>query len=636
MKRITADDPESRSLDVVAANVARLARLFPDAATADGKVDFDALRQLLGDAIAEDGEKYGLGWLGKGRARRLALTPSAAALRPHPAESVSWDSTKNLIIEGDNLEVLKLLQKSYADKIKLIYIDPPYNTGKDFVYPDNYGDTIGNYLKIAGQIDGNGDRISSNVDSSGRFHTNWLNMMYPRLRLARQLLREDGIIAISISDSEVHNLRCCMDEIFGGENFMGCVLWNSTKSVTNTALLSVSHTYNLIYARSRDYFVANRAHFRLFENGEGFSNPDNDPRGPWKADPFQVGGERPNQMYPVENPNTGEIYRPRPGNSWKNELKVFRELIADNRIVFGVSGEAGPQRKRFLSEAKERGRVAKTWWDDLDTTSRATMAARDTMGENVFDNPKPVSLIQRFVQLGAHYPDDGIVLDFFAGSGTAAQAVLQQNLRDGYKRSYILVQLPQLLDPREKDQKVAANYCEKIGKSMNLAELTKEHMRRFARNFQDKITTTSMDLGFRVFKLANTGVRAWTPNADRLARSLIDGIDRIEPDRSDQDILYEILLKSGFELCCPLEHRTIAGKQVWAVDGGALMACMSPRIDDGDVDELALGIVEWRKQLPERAETAIVFRDDAFAGDLAKTNLVEILRQHGIDNVRSI
>ena len=635
MNRITADDPESRSLDVVADNVARLARLFPDAA-ADGKVDFDALRQLLGGAVTEGGETYGLGWPGKRRARRLALTPSSAALRPHPDESVSWDSTKNLIIEGDNLEVLKLLQKSYADKVKLIYIDPPYNTGKDFVYPDTYADTIGNYVKITGQVDGNGDRICSNVDISGRFHTNWLNMIYPRLRLARQLLREDGIIAISISDSEMHNLRSCMDEIFGGENFMGCVLWNSTKSVTNTALISVSHTYNLIYARSRDYFVTNRAHFRLFESGEGFSNPDNDPRGPWKADPFQVGGERPNQMYPVENPNTGEVYRPRKGNSWKNELRVFRELMADNRIVFGLRGEAGPQRKRFLSEARERGRVAKTWWDDLDTTSRATMAARDTMGENVFDNPKPVSLIQRFIQLGAHYPEDGIVLDFFAGSGTAAQAVIRQNLRDGCRRSYILVQLPQPLDPNDKDRKAAADYCRAIGKPMNLAELAKEHMRRFAETLRDKLATTSADLGFRVFKLAATGVRAWTPDPERLEQSLIDGIDRIEPDRSEQDILYELLLKSGFELCCPMECRTIAGKDVWAVDGGALMACMSAPIDDGDVDELAAGIVEWRKRLPERAETAIVFRDDAFADELAKTNLVEILRQHGIDNVRSI
>ena len=445
MNKLTVADPETRSVDLVSENIAQLKTLFPET-FAEGKIDFAVLRQLLGDAIDEGTEKYGLNWHGKWHARRLALLPSAGTLRPCPDESLNWDATQNLMIEGDNLEVLKLLQKSYYGKVKLIYIDPPYNTGKDFIYPDNYKDGIQNYLKITGQLDDNAQNLSSNTDASGRFHTKWLNMMYPRLKIARNMLRNDGILVISISDSEVHNLRSCLDEIFGIDNLLGCVMWKSTKSVTNTALISVSHTYNLIYARNRDYFVENRMHFRLLEEGEGFSNPDNDPRGPWKADPFQVGGERPNQRYPITNPKTGAIYRPNPGNSWKNEQKVFEQLRADNRIVFGVNGDAGPQRKRFLTEAEERGRVAKTWWDDVDTTTNATRATKKLMGESVFDNPKPVSLIQRFVQLGTHDPSDAIVMDFFA---TTAQAVLEQNLADRGVRRHISVQLPVPLDPKK-------------------------------------------------------------------------------------------------------------------------------------------------------------------------------------------
>ena len=262
MKRITANDPESKSPDAIAGNVAELARLFPDAFT-EGKVDFAVLRELLGGALDETEEKYGLHWHGKRRARRRALTPSVGTLRPCLEESVAWDSTRNLMIEGDNLEVLKLLQRSYTNKVKLIYIDPPYNTGKDFVYRDNYRDGTTHYLEMTGQLDGNGGKLRSNTDASGRFHTNWLNMMYPRLKVARTLLREDGVLVASISDAEAHHLRAILDETLGPDNFLGCVMWNSTKSVTNTALISVSHTYNVIYARNRDHFVRNRSHFRL-------------------------------------------------------------------------------------------------------------------------------------------------------------------------------------------------------------------------------------------------------------------------------------------------------------------------------------------------------------------------------------
>ena len=635
MRPLTTKDSETRSADLVAENISQLRDLFPEAFI-EGKVDFNVLRQLLGDAVDEGDEKYGLNWHGKRQAQRLALTPSTGTLRPCPEESVDWESTQNLMIEGDNLEVLKLLQKSYSGKVKLIYIDPPYNTGKDFVYPDNYRENIENYLRITGQVDEVGQRVTTNTDASGRFHTDWLNMMYPRLKLARDLLRDDGVLVVSISDAEIHNLRSSLDEIFGGDNLLGCVIWNSTKSVTNTALLSVSHTYNLVYARNRGYFVTNRLHFRLLEEGEGFSNPDGDSRGPWKADPFQVGGERPNQMYPITNPKTHEVYLPNPGNSWKNELKVFEKLMADDRIVFGVSGEAGPQRKRFLSEAEERGRVAKTWWDDIDTTANATVAAQDLMGESVFDNPKPVSLIQRFVQLGTHDSNETIVMDFFAGSGTTAQAVLQQNLDDGGTRRHILVQLPEPLNPKDKEQRFAASYCDKIGKPRSISELTKEHLRRYGVKLQSQALNTNNDTGFRVFKLDSSNIRAWKPDPDNLEQTLIDHVEHIRKGRTELDILYELLLKLGLDLCAPIETREIAGKSVHAVGDGRLIACLVEQISDEDVDLLASGIVKWHGQMESTDDTMVAFRDSAFANDIVKANCTEALRQYGIKDVRSI
>ena len=635
MRKLTSADSESRSADLVAENTKELKRLFPEAFV-EGRLDFSVLHELLGDVVEDGEEKFGLNWHGKARARRLAQTPSAGTLRPCPEESVDWETTQNLMIEGDNLEVLKLLQKSYSGKVKLIYIDPPYNTGKDFVYPDNYMDSIENYLRITGQVDADSSKLTTNTESSGRFHTDWLNMMYPRLRLARDLLREDGILVISISDSENHNLRSCLDEIFGGDNFIGCVLWNSTKSVTNTALLSVSHTYNLVYARHRDYFVTNRLHFRLLEKGEGFSNPDSDSRGPWKADPFQVGGERPNQMYPITNPKTHEVYLPNPSNSWKNELKVFEKLVADNRIVFGVSGEAGPQRKRFLSEAEERGRVAKTWWDDIDTTTNATVAAQELMGESVFDNPKPISLIQRFIQLGTHDSNASIVMDFFAGSGTTAQAVLQQNLDDGGTRRHILVQLPEPLSLSDKEQKFAASYCDKIGKPRTISELTKEHLRRHKGKLQGQEPSSKSDMGFRVFKLDSSNIRTWEPDPDNLEQTLIDHVEHIREGRTGLDILYELLIKLGLDLCASIETREIAGKSVHAVGDGKLIACLVEEIGEEDVDQLATGILDWHGQMESADDTMVVFRDSAFVSDVAKTNCTEALRQYGIKDVRSI
>jgi len=582
MKQLIANDPATRSANLVAENIARLKALFPELITegTDGAaVNVDVLKQLVGDKTVTDAdEKYGLTWHGKRRARQLALTPSTGTLRPCPEDSVDWDTTQNLLIEGDNLEVLKLLQKSYAGKVKLIYIDPPYNTGKDFVYPDDFKDNIRNYLELTGQVE-NGRKISSNTEISGRFHTDWLNMMSSRLMVARELLRIDGLLFVSISDSELHNLRHMLDEIIGEENFIGNVIWNSTKSVTNTALISVSHTHTLVYARSKEYFIENRSHFRLPESGEGFSNPDDDPRGPWKADPFQVGGERPNQRYAITNPMTREVYWPNPGCSWKNEYTVFQRLMADNRIVFGVSGEAGPQRKRFLSEAKERGRVPKTLWDDVDTTSSATRTLKDLMGANVFDNPKPVDFIKRCCQLGTGNVQGAIVLDFFAGSGTTGHAVMAQNADDGGDRRYILVQLPEPLDPENNDHKLAVNFCEKLGAPLNIAELTKERLRRAAKKIKEEHPDWNGDTGFRVFKLDSSNIRAWKPDPDNLEQTLLDYTEHLKDGRSEHDVLYELLLKLGLDLCVPIETQTIAGKVVYSIGGGVLMACLGTQIE---------------------------------------------------------
>ena len=635
MNRLTAADPETRSADLPGQNLQKLESLFPAVFT-QGKIDFDALKQILGADLDESNEKYGLTWHGKRHSRQIALTPSTGTLLPCPDESVDWHTTRNVMIEGDNLEVLKLLQKSYATRVKLIYIDPPYNTGNDFIYPDDFKDSIGNYLSLTRQVDGSHQKLSSQPETSGRFHTNWLNMMYPRLKLARNLLRDDGLLISSVSDAEVHHLRQICDELFGSENLIGCVIWHSTKSVTNTALISVSHTYNLVYAKNQDYFVANRPHFRLTEDGSGFSNPDNDPRGPWKADPFQVDGERPNQLYPIVNPHTGKTYRPNPGCSWKNEHKVFKTLLADSRMVFGVHGQAGPQRKRFLSEAKNRGRVSTTLWTDLDTTTNATRHLKALMGSRVFSHPKPVELLRRFIQLGIHDPDDAIVLDFFAGSGTTAQAVMAQNAADGGTRRYILVQLPERLPPTTSEYKAAAQLCDELGYRPTIAEICKERMRRSAAETRATHPDFAGDLGFRVFKLDTSNIRTWELAPEDLERSLLDNIEHVKAGRTDADLLFEVLLKLGIDLSAPLESRTIAGKLVSTCGNARLFTCFEETIGRAEAEPLALGIAQWWEALGAPADAMALFRDGAFPDDVTKLNLAAILEQSGIGRVRSL
>jgi len=548
-----------------------LKNVFPEVFE-DNKVNFEKLKALLsGEIIEKEDDRFYFNWAGKNNLHKLIQSPAYGTLKPDKEKSVDFDNTENIVIVGENLETLKLLLKPYFGKVKMIYIDPPYNTGKDFIYRDNFKEPLKDYLEKTGQIDSEGNKLTTNTEASGRYHSDWLNFMYPRLFLARSLLREDGVIFISIDDHEVHHLRMIMDEIFGEENFVGNVCWNSTKSVTNTALISVSHTYNLIYAKQIGYFIKNRSHFRLPEPGDGFTNPDNDPRGPWKADPFQVGGERPNQRYPITNPKTGKVYYPNPGCSWKNELKVFEQLLVDNRIVFGVSGEAGPQRKRFQFEAEERGRVAKTIWDDVDTTANATKDLDNLFGKHVFDNPKPVDLLKRFIQLGMHDPNQSLILDFFAGSGTTGHAVWDLNKEDGGNRKFILVQL----DEEVQDEEIKKEFP-------TVADICIERLKRVSEKYKKEnegklIKNSEQDLGFKVFRLAQSNFNLKDEfeiqegqDAEDLKKKYLEWIGMFvdQPLVSgwkEIEVIYEVMLKEGLNLNSKIETIKIKDDEFYYV-----------------------------------------------------------------------
>lgn len=625
-----------QSADIVAENIDQLKTLFPEAFT-EGKVNFDVLKQLLGGAVDEREEKYGLNWHGKKAARQIALTLSTGTLRPCLEDSVNWDTTQNLMIEGDNLEVLKLMQKSYSGKVKLISIDPPYNTGKDFVYPDNFQDNIKNYLELTGQLEG-GRKISSNTEASGRFHTDWLNMMYPRLKLARNLLRDDGVLFISIDDCEVQNLRTICDEVMGEENFIAQIVWEKMYTTKNDASqISASHDYILVYAKQEGTNSTVGLLPRTDAMDARYSNLDNDQRGPWKSIPLYADGERKNGRYPITGPTGLEFYPPK-NSHWRYVESDVLSLIDDNRIWFGRSGDSQPNLKRFLSELKE-GVKAKTLWTHKEVGSNDT-ASREIKqlfegSDSPFSFPKPTTLLSRILELGAK-ETDSLVLDFFAGSGTTGHAVMNQNASDSGNRRYILVQLPEPLDPENKDQKAAADFCDILNKPRTIAELTKERLRLAARKIKDENPLFAGDLGFRVFKLDSSNIRTWDPDRDNLEQALLDNLEHIKPGRSETDILYELLMKLGLDLCVPIESRIVSGKSVNSIGAGVLLACLAESITREEVEQLALGIIAWHKELAPVGDTTCVFRDSAFADDVAKSNLSAILFQHGIENVRSL
>ncbi|WP_334106478.1 site-specific DNA-methyltransferase [Methylobacillus sp.] len=646
MNKLTAASPEAQSADLVAGNIDQLKALFPDLITEGPNgtaVNVDVLKALVGDQTVTDAdEKYGLNWHGKRRARQLALTPSTGTLRPCPDESVDWDTTQNLMIEGDNLEVLKLLQKSYAGKVKLIYIDPPYNTGKDFVYPDNFQDNIKNYLELTGQVEG-GQKISSNTEASGRFHTDWLNMMYPRLKLARNLLRDDGLIVVNIDDGESANLKAAMVEIFGEENFLAMISWEKRYTRSNNARLFYSLKDTLVTFRKSEA-VSLLREARGEKSKDIYSNPDNDTRGVWTSSSYvnpATKEQRPNLVYTIVNPFNGEKID-HPTHAWKYEYSEHERHVREKRLWWGQSGDAKfPRLKNFLAEMDD-GMVPIDLWDykSTGTTDEGGQEVKELFGQAVFDNPKPTRLIQRLLGLSSpetHQPCEApIILDFFGGSGTTGHAVLAQNASDGVARRYVLVQLPEPLGPDNKDQKAASDFCDQLGQPRTIAELTKERLRRAAAKIKADNPMFAGDTGFRVFKLDHSNIRAWNPNPADLEASLFDHQDHLLEGRSEADVLYELLLKLGLDLCVPIEQRTIAGREVHSVGGGVLMTCLAEQITGEQVEPLAQGIIDWHKELAPAGDTTCVFRDSAFENDVAKTNLAAILEQHGIQNVRSL
>ncbi len=617
-------------------NISKLREIFPEVFNED-KIDFEKLKVVLGENIDKKDEKYSFTWNGKMNALRYSQIPSNGTLRPCKEESKNWAETKNIYIEGDNLEILKLLQNSYLNKIKVIYIDPPYNTGNDFIYKDNFKDNINNYKRYTGQIDDSGNLTSTKNEKDGRYHTNWLNMMYPRLRLSRNLLKDNGMIFISVSDKEAENLKKICNEIYGDDNFAADIIWNSTKSVTNTALISVSHTHTFLYFKNAEYYKTHREEFRLKEDGSGFSNPDNDSRGLWKADPYQVGGWRPNQQYEIINPKTGAIYRPNPNCSWKNDYKKFKELMADNRIVFGVNGESGPQRKRFIWEAKERGKVAKTLWDDIETTTNGTQQIKNLFdGKSVFDNPKPVGLLKKILELSTDNND--IVLDFFSGSATTGHACMEMNADNKTENRFILIQLPEKIDENSKEDEIAREFLKEHNLPMNLCEIGKERIRRAGEKIKSDIERENNksnseneprklpDIGFRVFKLDTSNVKKWEPDIENLEESLLNQIDNFVEGRNELDILYEIILKCGFELTVPVEEMTIKGKRIYSVDFGKLIVCTENNV----TLDIAEEIVKMDTGVLNKKDITVVFKDNGFENDSIKTNIKETMKSFGI------
>ncbi len=646
---IGAKEPASESVDVIAENIEALRGLFPNLVTegADGAVvDLDVLKTIVGDKTASEGdEKYGLSWHGKRQALQLAQTPSTGTLRPCPQDSVNWDTTQNLMIEGDNLEVLKLLQKSYAGKVKLIYIDPPYNTGKDFVYKDNYRDSIKNYLEQTGQTDEEGHKTSSNTEASGRYHTDWLNMMYPRLVAAKILLRADGVLFVSIGSAELADLAHCCDTIFGESNRLGIV-----SRITKTT--SDAGTF---FAPSIDYLLAYTPNVELLDEfkvplseSQVADYKQSDRRGPYKLVGFYQASltlERSrNARYEIKAPD-GSLCLPPEGKRWRTVKATYDALVEAGEIEFvatdssplidqhGEQSKFNVYTKQYLERRQQEGRTPRDFIDD----AHNHLGSREVIALDMqFDFPKPTRLVKHLLSFISRQDQKGIVLDFFAGSGTTGHAVMAQNAEDGGSRRYILVQLPEPLSPEVKEQKTAAEFCDELDKPRNIAELTKERLRRAAAKVAEENPDYKGDLGFRVFKLDSSNLREWDENPDDLPANLEEAAEHVKANRTDQDVLHELLLKQGIDLCVPIETKEIAGHTVQSVGSGTLITCLDQQISQEDTEPLGLGIANWHTELNPAGETTCIFRDSAFPNDIAKTNLTAILNQHNITTIRSI
>lgn len=605
--------------NITAENVEKLATLFPSCVTEtkDDKtgqlkraIDFDQLRQELSDHIVDGPrERYHLDWPGKREALVAANAPIAKTLRPCREESVEFDTTKNLFIEGDNLDALKLLQETYLGKVKLIYIDPPYNTGNDFIYEDDFAEDSEAYLHRSNQKDEIGNRLVANSESNGRFHSDWLSMIYSRLKLAWSLLSPGGAIVISIDDHEVHNLRRVCDEVFGDSNFVADIAWQKryTRS-NNTVDFTTVVEHILLYRRSPEFCVNLLP--RTDDVDARYTNPDNDPRGPWKGASFlnpATPQERPNLCYPIQNPNTREVTHPTT-NAWRRSRDEFERLARESKLYWGLDGRSSvPSIKMFLSEA--RGLTPINFWshDYAGNTDQGTQDLESLMGGKYFNNPKPVLLIKRILE-HASGPND-LILDFFAGSGTTAQAVLEKNLEDGGNRQFILVQLPEASDVTS--AALTAGYGV-------ISDLTKERIRRVGQKIctESALTSGKPDVGFRVLKIDTSNMKEVYYTADVVRQAdLLEHTDNIKEDRTPEDLLFQVLVDWGVNLALPISKETIAGKTVFFVDDNAVAACFDPNISEDLVQQLA-------KRKPMRA----VFRDNSYGSDSLKINVGQIVK----------
>ncbi len=630
MDKITANSSEAQSADIVADNIEQLKVLFPEAFTEDG-VNFESLRQLLGDAgVLDDGEeKYGLNWHGKKQARQIALTPSTGTLRPCPEESVDWDTTQNLFIEGDNLEVLKLLQKSYAGKVKMIYIDPPYNTGKEFIYPDKYQDNLDTYLKYTGQVDDEGMKFSSNTETTGRKHTNWLNMMYPRLKLARNLLKQDGVIFISIDDNEVANLKNVCNEIFGADNFVSNIVWQKKYSVSNDdPSIAPMHDHILVY-RKTDLFK--RGLFpRTEKQLKRYTNIDHDPRGDWASGEYvssKTKEQRPTLWYPIIHPKTGDEVWPDSKAVWRYSQDKHKKLEAEGRLFWGIDYSYKlPRLKRYISEMKD-GVVPSTWWTfkDAGHNDEGQKETAKLLGKKIFTTPKPIKLIKQMLIVGTK--EDEVVLDFFAGSCATAHAVIDYSQKKPTNTNFIMVQLPEPCS--EKSEAFSIGY-------KTIADIGKERIRRAAKKIKQENPDYQGDLGFKVFKLASSNIKAWNPDKTDLEQTLLDHQEHLVSGRTEQDVLYELLLKRGVDLTVPIEAKEVNEKAIYSIGYGVLFACLDESLAHDDIEGVAQAIIAWHKALKPATDTHVFFRDSAFVDDVAKTNMAAILEQNGIHHVRSL
>lgn len=641
------DKLRMESPDMTAQNIDRIAALFPNCitemldeehSTPEKKVykravNFELLKQMLSPDVVDGDEAYEFTWVGKKAAIVEANKPIRKTLRPCVAESKDWDSTENLYIEGDNLEVLKLLQESYLGKVKMIYIDPPYNTGNDFIYADDFKMESEEWKVESGEWSEEGDRLFKNTDSNGRFHSDWCSMIYSRLMLARNLLTDDGVIFISIDDNEVDNLKNICNEVFGECNLVAEIPWQSRASIQNDTDFSVNHEYICVYAKRRrqenrrlkdsnykewhrrDSFVCKP----LPLDKSKFENPDNDPRGPWKADPFDAPNIRPNLTYAVTNPVTGEQHLPPRGRCWRISPDKFSSALADGRIIFGKDGKGRPQMKSFYEEKKEFGSVDNSWFtsERIGTTTNGTKEVMELFGgQPYFDKPKPTSLLRKIVDL-ANVQEDDIILDFFSGSATTAHAVMQLNAEDGGHRKFIMVQLPEPCD--EKSEAYKAGY-------KNICEIGKERIRRAGEkilkeqlannNSTLNSPNSKLDIGFRVLKLDSTNMKdVYYAPGDYDQDFLHQLESNIKDDRTDLDLLFGCLIDWGLPLSLPYKSEQIDGCTVHTYNDGDLIACFDANVPESVVKEIA-------QRKPLRA----VFRDSGFASSPEKINMFEIFK----------